>query len=35
VYGSRVKIRKIDLMKTSYEDSCLSYTVEYSAGLTG
>ena len=35
VYGSRVRIRKIDLMKTTYLESDLNYTVEYSAALTG
>ena len=35
VYGSRVQIRKIDLMRTKQQVSNLSYTMEYSTALSG
>ena len=35
VYGSRVKLRKIDLMRTRNQKVDLSYVIEYSASLTG
>ncbi|MFL2544826.1 MAG: RNA 2',3'-cyclic phosphodiesterase [Longimicrobiales bacterium] len=35
VYGSRVQIRKVDLMRTRQLKSDLIYTVEYSAALSG